>query len=58
MDTLLNARIVRQQPTVIPLKKVVSQMLTICSLSGLDEQKGVQATNRHPNKKNMSHPEF
>ena len=32
MDTLLNARIVRQQPTVIPLKKVVSQMLTICSL--------------------------
>src|SRR6266699_3302473 len=52
MDTLLNARIVRQQPTVIPLKKVVSQMLTICSLSGLDEQKGVQATNRHPNKKN------
>ena len=54
MDTLLNARIVRQQPTVIPLKKVVSQMLTICSLSGLDEQKGVQATNRHPNKKIVS----
>ena len=55
MDTLLKARIVRQQPTVIPLKKVVSQMLTICSLSGLDEQKGVQATNRHPNKKNSEH---
>src|SRR6266478_4536963 len=32
MDTLLNARIVRQQPTVIPFKKVVSKMLTICSL--------------------------
>ena len=54
MDTLLlNARTVRQQPTGIP-KKVVSILLTSCSLSGPGEQKGVQATNRHPNKKVVS----
>jgi hypothetical protein len=52
MDTLLlNARTIRQQPTGIQIKNLVSKMLTICSLSGPDEQIGVQATNRHPNKK-------
>ena len=55
MDTLLlNTRTIRQQPTGVPLKKIVSILLTICSLSGPGEQKRVQATNRHPNKKIVS----
>src|SRR5437588_8354937 len=55
MDTLLlNTCTVLQQPTGIPPKKVVSKMLTSCSLSGPGEQKRVQATNRHPNKKIVS----
>ncbi len=33
MDTpLLNARTVRQQPTGVQIKNLVSKMLTICSL--------------------------
>jgi len=52
MDTLLlNTRTIRQQPTSVPLKKIVSILLTICSLSGPGEQIVVQATNRHPKSK-------
>jgi len=41
MDTLLNARTVRQQPTNRhPNKKVVSKMLTSCSLLCLDAGQG------------------
>jgi hypothetical protein len=48
MDTLLlNTRTVRKQPTGPQTKNLMSKMLTICSLSGPDEHKGVQATNRH-----------
>src|SRR5207245_1290164 len=45
---------VRQQPTNRhPNKKVVCKMLTSCSLSGPGEQKGMQATNRHPKNKKV-----
>src|SRR6266576_2826063 len=55
MDTLLllNARTVRQQPTGIQNKNLVCKMLTSCSLSGPGEQKGMQATNRHPKNKKV-----
>ena len=39
MDALrLNARTVRKQATGIQIKNLVSILLTICSLSGPDEQ--------------------
>ena len=41
MDTLLlNTRIVLKQATGIQIKNLVSILLTTCSLSGPDEQKG------------------
>ena len=44
--------IAQKQATGIQTKKILSKMLTTCSLFRTSEQKWHQASNRHPNQKN------